>query len=217
MLTPIFFLAAGAVAAIAYLLGSLNCAIIVSRLHAKDDVRSYGSGNAGMTNMLRTYGKGPAILTAAGDFAKSVAAVLLGRLIFRLTGLDQSVPLDAGYIAGLFALVGHLFPLYFGFKGGKGVITTLGVIFLTDPVVFLIIAAVFIPLVFITRIVSICSILGAAAYPLLTWGFHILQSREPLYDTIFAAVVAAIVIFMHRANIVRLLNGTENRFGGKKK
>jgi glycerol-3-phosphate acyltransferase PlsY len=214
--TPTFFLISALIALISYLLGSISCAIIVSRIFAGDDVRKHGSGSAGMTNMLRTYGKGPAVLTGVGDFSKAVIAVLIGRLLFSVTGLAEVVPLDAGYVAGFFTLLGHLFPVYFRFKGGKGVLTTLAVMLMTDPVVFLIIAVIFVPLVFITRIVSLSSVLGAVAYPVLTWGLHVLRGREPLYDTIFAVIIALIIIVMHRANIKRLLSGTENKFGSKK-
>lgn len=215
MFTPTFFLCAAAIAVLSYLLGSINSAIIVSRLCAGDDIRKHGSGNAGMTNMLRTYGKGPAALTALGDFLKAVIAVALGRMIFSLASL--TAPVDPGYLAALFVLLGHLFPLYFGFKGGKGVMTSLGAILMVNPLAFLALAVVFVPLVFITRIVSIGSVLGAAAFPFLTWGIRCLQHREPLYDTICAVVIALIVLVMHRENIARLLKGQERRFGRKQK
>lgn len=213
MLNTTFIVALAVVALVGYLLGSINSAIIVSHFYAGEDVRNHGSGNAGMTNMLRTYGKGPAVLTAAGDFLKAVAAILLGRLVFHLTGVSATgFPLDAGYLAGLFVLLGHMFPVYFKFKGGKGVMSTLGVIFMTNPIGFLILAAVFVPLAFLTRIVSLGSVLGAAAYPIVTWLVRHFQGREPLYDTLCAAVIALLIIYMHRENIRRLLNGTENKF-----
>lgn len=202
-----------AAALLSYLLGSLNFAIIISRLYARDDVRRHGSGNAGMTNILRTYGKGPAIGTALGDFGKAIAAIFISRLLFYLAGITL---LDAGYLAGLFVLLGHLFPLYFRFKGGKGVMTTLGIVLATNPLVFLILAAVFIPLVFIVRIVSLVSILGAVCFPITTWIVQTLLGRDALWDTVCAAVIGLIIIIMHRENIRRLLNGTENRFGTPK-
>ena len=112
-------------AVIAYLLGSINFAIIVSKIYAHDDVRKYGSKNAGMTNILRTYGKLPAFFTLLGDFFKGVLAVVIARTIFSAMGVDA---FDAGYAAGFFALLGHLYPVFFGFKGGKGVLTSLGII-----------------------------------------------------------------------------------------
>lgn len=197
-----------------YLLGSINFAIIISRFYARDDVRRHGSGSAGMTNMLRTYGKLPAALTAAGDFLKTAVAIAISRLLSSRLGVE--IPVDMGYLSGLFVMLGHLFPLYFGFKGGKGVVTTLGVIFCVNPIVFAIIAVIFIPLVFITRIVSLGSVLGAIAYPIITWIVLSVRGEEPLYDTLLASLFGIIVLVMHRDNIKRLLTGTENRFGGKK-
>ena len=124
---------------------------------------------------------------------------------------------DVPLADGVFVLLGHMFPLYFRFKGGKGVMSTLGVILMTNPVGFVILAVIFVPLVLIVRIVSLGSVLGAAAYPLVTWLVRHFQGREPLYDTVCAAVIACMIIYMHRANIVRLLNGTENKFSGKPK
>lgn len=201
------------VAVTSYLLGSCNFAIILTRIFAKDDIRKHGSGNAGMTNVLRTYGKIPAICTALGDFFKAVAAIVLARWLFARAGIQL---VDAGYIAGLFVFLGHLFPLYFRFKGGKGVMTTLGIVCAVNPLVFLIIAIIFVPFVFLTRIVSLASIVGAVAFPVLTYVVLSLQGRPALYDTICALVYAAIIIFMHRQNIKRLLSGTESRFGKTK-
>ena len=119
-------------ALVGYLLGSLSFAIIVSRIYAHDDVRNYGSHNAGMTNVLRVYGLGPAAATLLGDFGKGILAVFLGRLIFETLGVSG---MDAGYIAGLAALLGHLFPLWFGFRGGKGVLTSIGIMMAVNPLV----------------------------------------------------------------------------------
>ena len=199
-----------------YLLGSVNAAIIVSRVRKKgDDVRQHGSGNAGMTNMLRTYGKGPAALTAVVDFLKAAVAIVIARWVANCFGVY--LPVDIGYIAGMGALLGHLFPLYFGFKGGKGVMTALGVVFCVNFLVFVILAAVFLPLVFITRIVSLSSVLGALSYPFVTWGVLTFRGENPLYDSLLAAAIGLLIIIMHKDNIKRLLNGTESRFVGKKK
>lgn len=203
-----------AVAVLSYLLGSFNFAIIISRVFTKGDVREHGSGNAGMTNILRTYGKWPAVGTAAGDFLKAVAAVMLSRMIFSRLGIEA---MDAGYVAGLFVLLGHLFPIYFGFRGGKGVITTLGIVLIINPGVFLVICAIFLPLVFIVKIVSLASVLGAIVFPMLTYLSLRLRGEPAMLDTLFAAVIAVIILIMHRGNIKRLLSGTESRFGGKKK
>ena len=203
-----------AAALIGYLLGSLNTAIIVSRLLKGDDIRRHGSGNAGMTNMLRTYGKGCAALTVIGDFLKPAVAILLSRWAVAYFGVY--LPVDIGYIAGIGAMLGHLFPVYFRFKGGKGAVTALGVMCLVNPPAFAIIALVFIPMIFITRIVSLSSLLGAFFYPFITWGVLFFQGRPILYDSLMAAVIGVLIIVMHKDNIKRLLNGTENRFGSKK-
>lgn len=213
MFDTTFIIALLAVAVVSYLLGSISFAVIVSRVFAKDDVRKHGSGNAGMTNILRTYGKGPAAVTAAGDFAKAIASIFFARWLFNMMGIDA---LDAGNIAGLFVILGHVYPLYFGFKGGKGVMTTLGVILAVNPAVFLIVAIIFIPLVLVTKIVSLGSVLGATAYPVITYVTAYLWHRPAFYSTLFAAVYAVIILIMHRQNIKRLINGTEHKFGSKK-
>ena len=206
-------LAAGLAALAAYLMGSINFAVLVSRIYAKDDVRRHGSGNAGMTNMLRTYGVGPAFFTGVGDFSKGALAVLVGRMIFQQLGVTA---MDGGFVGAAFVLLGHLYPIFFHFKGGKGVLTSCGVILLLNPIVFCILIGVYVPLAFITRIVSLASILGAITFPFATYFVLRFQGRPYVFDTVFAAAAAALVVYMHRGNIKRLLNGTEARFGEKK-
>ena len=169
--------------------------------------------NAGMTNILRTYGKKAAALTLAGDFLKGVAAVLIGRLIFAAMGVTL---FDGAYIGGLFAILGHLYPVYFGFRGGKGILTSIGIIAVINPLVFLGLLIIGLPLIFWTKIVSIGSLAGAVCYPLLTLLVDFFQGSVSWLDFSFSVVIALLVIWMHRANIKRLLNGTENRFGSKK-
>ena len=183
-------------AVVAYLLGSISSAVIVSRIYAHDDVRKYGSKNAGMTNVLRTYGKLPALFTLLGDFFKGVLAVVAGRLIFSVMGVTA---FDAGYLAGFFSLLGHLYPIYFGFKGGKGILTSLGIILVVNPLVFAILLIIFLPVLFVTLIVDMC------------------LRRPVLFDFLFALLFSVIVIWRHRGNIKRLLNGTEPRIGEKKR
>ena len=204
---------------VAYLIGSVNFAIIVSRIIGRDDIRKHGSGSAGMTNMLRTYGTWPAVITAVGDFGKTVLAVVVARVVIGEVGID----LDVGYIAGVFVIVGHMFPLYFRFKGGKGVMSALGVLFSVNPVIFLIVALSAVPLVFITRIVSIASISGALTNAVVTAAWVFLSTESPLLRTInpwvytiCAVVIGALIWIGHRENIVRLYNGTENRLGKMK-
>lgn len=207
-------LAIAIVAVGSYLFGSLNFGIIVSKILAKDDIRSHGSGGAGMTNMLRTYGKGPAALTAVGDFLKAVLSIFLSRILFQRLGITL---LDAGYISGLFVILGHVYPVFFGFRGGKGVMTTLGVIMLVNPLVFLVIVIIFVPLVFITKIVSLASVIGAIVYPAITFAIAKIMHQPVFFSTLFAVAYMAIILIMHRSNIKRLLNGTEYKFGQKNK
>lgn len=196
-----------------YLLGSLSFAVIVSRLLDGDDVRNHGSGNAGMTNILRTYGKKQAALVCVGDFGKGALAVLLARLLFNSAGITF---MDGGYIGGLFVLMGHLFPLYFGFRGGKGVLTSAGIILVLNPVVFVCLIPPIVIFIFITKIVSLGSLLAAVLYPIVTYAVLSLQHRLATFDILFSVFIAILVVWMHRENIKRLLNGTEHRFGQKK-
>lgn len=202
-------------AATAYLLGSISFAVIVSRALTHQDVRNFGSGNAGLTNVVRNFGKLPGILTLLGDFSKGVAAVLAGRLVFgHLAHLD---PQYGACVAGLFVILGHIFPVFFKFKGGKGVLTTAGIALMIDPRVFALAIALFLIIFFFTRIVSVASIIAAAAYPVITFTVNAFSGRSAVVDTALTACIAAILIFMHRANIKRLLNGTEPKFEQKKK
>ena len=200
-------------AAAAYLLGSVSFAIVVSKSLYHQDVRQFGSGNAGMTNILRTYGKKAAALTLAGDFLKGVAAVMISRLIFAAMGVTL---FDGAYVGGLFAILGHLYPVYFGFRGGKGILTSIGIIAVINPLVFLGLLIIGLPLIFLTKIVSVGSLAGAVCYPFLTLLVDFWQGGVSWLDFSFSLVIALLVIWMHRSNIKRLLNGTENRFGSKK-
>lgn len=200
----------------AYLLGSLDFGIIVSKYLYHDDVRGHGSGNAGTTNILRTFGKKAAALALAGDMGKGVLATLLGRaLLGALAGPQYG--LYGAYAAAIAAVCGHLWPVWFGFKGGKGVATAAGAILATQPIVVAALAVVFFALAFTTRIVSLSSIAVAVLYPVFTalWCWHI--QYDVWFPTVCAAGMGALVIWMHRGNIKRLLNGTEYKFGEKKK
>ena len=186
-----------------YLLGSVNCSIILSRLRYRDDIRRHGSGNAGMTNTLRTYGKLPAVLVLLGDGAKGVLAAWLGGLLAGTAG---------AYLAGLFAVVGHMFPLFFRFKGGKGVATAAGVILGSCQPVLLFLLLVFLLVVGGSRYVSLGSVTVAALYPFaMLW-----YTRALGPEVLCALLMAALVIWAHRSNIKRLLSGTENKLGRKK-
>ena len=219
--------AALSVAVISYLLGSLNFAIIVTKIAIGKDIRNFGSGNAGMTNVLRTVGIPAAVFTAIGDLGKGILSALAGEWIFSLA-VEGLVPngilyafLNGGmYVGIIFALLGHLFPVYHNFKGGKGILVCGGAILIMDWRVFAAILILFLIFTLSTKIVSVGSIAATVGYPTFTCIFQCIDKAftptEIVVNTLLAAGVAAVVILMHRENIKRLINGTENRFGKKK-
>lgn len=215
------FLSLVLAAVCAYLLGSINFAIIVTKLFARKDIRDFGSGNAGLTNVLRTLGKGPAAFVLVGDFMKGVLSVIIGKLLFQyLGGVSDGSEwfMLGGYIGAFFAVFGHIFPIFHGFKGGKGILITAGVMLVLNPWVLCIILGTFIVVVVLSRYVSLASISAAVMYPFATLFVELLTARKTLWiDTLLAAVIAGLVIFMHRGNIKRLLSHTESKLGQKKK
>lgn len=206
---------------ISYLLGSCNSAIITVRLLKHEDIREHGSKNAGLTNTLRCYGKIPALITLIGDLSKGIVAVLISRLIFTLIVGENNFDLQTiGYISGIAAIIGHIFPIYYGFKGGKGVLVSSSILIVIDPLTFVIIIPFFLIITLITRYVSVGSISAAVFYPILTFVLHYLVEKVPLnlciIHTCLVSVTSILLIYMHRENIKRLKNGTENKFGKKK-
>ena len=205
----------------AYLLGSIDTGILVSKFLYHDDVRKYGSGAAGMTNMLRTFGKKAAALTAFGDVLKGVLAVCIGRWLFTLMPESTTLsPYLAVYLAAIFAIIGHLKPLYFGFKGGKGVLVAGGAILAIQPILLPFLTAVFLLCLIPTGMVSLGSITMAAAYPVLTLIYGLLKgfaAGDLAVCVVGALIMGGMVIYMHRANIQRIRAGKEYRFGQKHK
>lgn len=185
---------------IPYLIGSINPAIIFSRLFFNDDIREHGSGNAGTTNALRTYGKRMAALILFLDFLKAVIAVIIGSLILP----NQ---MGGGAIAGIFVILGHSFPIYFKFKGGKGVACLAGVVLVLSPISFAILISLFAAIVAMSRFVSLGSIMCVMLLPLIHNAFY---PNKP-WTTIASIVIMLIVIFMHRENIKRLWAGKESK------
>lgn len=186
-----------------YLFGSISFSVLISKLVAKIDVREYGSGNAGFTNVLRTLGAKAAVLTFVGDLLKSVIPALIA---MRLGGPAAS------YITGIACMIGHIFPLFFKFKGGKGIMVSLGMILVFDWRIALILLGIFLIVLALSRYVSLSSMIGICFYPLMVLLFHGVQ-----VDFLITSIVTvAIVIFMHRANIVRLAHHTENKIGAGK-
>lgn len=214
------FLAIVLSALVSYLLGSCNSSILVVRLLKHQDVRDFGSHNAGLTNTLRCFGKGCAALTLIGDLAKGIIAVFLSRGICHWMDVGLMAQQDVhfiGYIAGIFAILGHVFPLYYHFRGGKGVLVGVSVFLGIDPKVFGCLILIFIIVLAISKYVSLGSIIAAVCCPIITFLFQMLQRGDmPMWyvwlNTGLAAVMGAMVIWMHRTNIQRLKNGTENRF-----
>ncbi|MDE6132036.1 MAG: glycerol-3-phosphate 1-O-acyltransferase PlsY [Oscillospiraceae bacterium] len=213
---------AGVISAIiSYLLGSCNSSIIVVRLLKHEDVREHGSKNAGLTNTLRCYGKIPALFTLVGDLAKGVISVLLSILVFHIMIGEGSFDRQTvGYISGIFAILGHIFPIYYGFRGGKGVLVACSILLVIDWQTFVIIIPFFAVVLLISKYVSVASISSAVFYPVLTFLLHYFLQHEPLNNcivhTALVAVTSALLIYMHRTNIQRLKNGTENKFIKKK-
>lgn len=190
---------------ISYLLGSISTSIIVSRIMIHDDIRNHGSGNAGATNTLRTVGKKGALFVVIGDILKTVAAILIARLILEL---DTT----ATYIAGIGTVLGHNFPLYFRFKGGKGIIVSAVAMLFADPLIGSIVAILAIVIMVITRYVSLGSISGAVIFVVLS----LLFKADNLDFIVFAIMLAVLAIYMHKSNIARLISGTENKLSFKK-
>ena len=201
----------------AYLLGSVDTGILVSKFVYHDDVRNHGSGAAGMTNMLRTFGKKAAAMTATGDVLKGVLAVCIGRWLFHMLPADAGVsPYLGVYLAAIFAVLGHLYPLYFGFKGGKGVLVAAGAILAIQPVLLPFLAIIFLVCLIPTGMVSLGSVAMAALYPVLTIIYGSLQgyaAGDMLVCAIGSGFMSGMVIYMHRANIQRIREGKEYRFG----
>ncbi len=206
------------VAIISYLLGSCNFGVIISKSLKKEDIRESGSGNAGTTNMMRTYGKTLGILTIIGDIAKVFVAIWIAfkimsveeiKMIFdRISDNPQCVLKS---FAGLFAVAGHIFPCFFKFKGGKGVATSGGMVIMIDWRIALILFAIFVLTILITRYVSLGSIIMAVLYPVFMGVFY-----KDLGLVIISLVFTVIVVTAHRENIKKLINHTENKIGSKK-
>lgn len=207
-------------AMIAYLIGSINFSILISKKIAGFDVREKGSGNAGTTNVLRTVGKGAALFTLILDILKGVAtiglAILYGNIISKLAHIELSNAILV-QLAGIFVIIGHTYPIYFGFKGGKGVATSLGILLITNYQIGLICLVFAIVLIILTKMVSVGSLSAAILFPVLTLFLAKENFIIPGNYLIYSIMIALIIAFNHRTNIQRILNGTENKISFKKK
>ncbi len=191
---------------VSYLIGSISVGYVIAKVSKGIDIREYGSGNIGTTNILRTLGLAPALLVLFLDMFKGFLAVLLANWLVGTTGIAM--------FSGIAAVLGHNFPIFFSFKGGKGIATSLGVFLGLNPLVFGIITVLGILIILVTRYVSLASIIGAILFPFLLWYFKgdtLLGVRE----IGLSIVLSVMALVSHRGNIQRLLNGTESKIGQK--
>ena len=191
-----------------YLLGSINSAVFLSRVLYHDDVRKHGSGNAGTTNMLRTYGKAAALFTLLGDILKTVLAVTCGSLL-----MGASL---GGWVAALFCMLGHIFPIYSRFKGGKGVLCAATAVAMLSPYAFLCVLLTFIILVSMTKYVSLGSIVGGLMLPLFINMFNNITKTGGI-NGLISVMIALLILWCHRENIKRIQNRTESKLSFRKK
>ena len=208
------------IAIIAYLIGSVNFSIIISKKMAGFDVREKGSGNAGTTNMLRSVGKKAALITLICDILKGVVSIGIAMIIGNIVkNLDRELLLQ---IAGIAVVLGHTFPIFFGFKGGKGVATSLGVLLMSNWQIGLICLVFAIVLMALTRMVSLGSCTAAILFPVLTLFINqnytvLSEGKNGNVYFIYSVILAIIVLYNHRENIKRILSGTENKLSFSKK
>ncbi|MDO4233156.1 MAG: glycerol-3-phosphate 1-O-acyltransferase PlsY [Lautropia sp.] len=202
------FLTQALVLLAAYLIGSVSFAVVVSKMMGLADPHTYGSGNPGATNVLRTGNKKAAALTLAGDVLKGVVAVLLAKALAPTLGLSSTMIM----MVGLAAFIGHLFPVFHGFKGGKGVATAAGVLLAINPIHGLMVLLTWLGVAFITRYSSLAALVAAGMAPIywgLIWGINA--------STLGVLIMSALLIWRHRSNIEKLLSGKESKIGGSKK
>ncbi len=209
-----------AVIIFAYLIGSLNFAVIFTNAFTKKDVRDFGSGNAGTTNVMRSAGFLPGALTFLCDVLKGLIACFAGKLLFEYilaqTGTEFFQGINGAYICGIACMLGHVFPLFFGFKGGKGVATSVGIFAVCCPIAVISGLSVFTVLTLLTKYVSLSSLVATLTVAVLAIVFRV--DNAVVYPQIVCTLLMAVTITLkHSGNIKRLINGTENKIGGKKK
>ena len=192
---------------IAYLLGNISTSYIIAKKMIGVDIRTQGSGNAGSTNVLRTLGKKAGAMTFVGDLLKGVLAVLIAKVIASISGVDVAT---AGYLGVIGVVSGHNWPAFLGFRGGKGVATSLGSMIAINPILALSCFAIFLIIVAITKYVSLGAVVSISLSPIM---MILTKNNKGLLATLFLTIS---VIYTHRENIKRLLNGTERKLGEKK-
>lgn len=208
--------------ALGYLLGSCNFSIIIVKIMTGKDIRELGSKNAGLTNTYRCAGKTCALLTLAGDLLKGVLAVALSMMFATMlkAGLKpDNDTLYIGYIAGISAIMGHIFPLYYGFRGGKGVLVAAASFLMIDPKVFIAIFSIFVVILAISKYVSLASIFASIYCPIAVFCMSFIVENQTIgasiLYTLLSAVMAVTVVWKHKTNIDRLIAGNENKFSFK--
>ena len=205
------------VAIIAYAIGSINFSVIISRKMAGFDLREKGSGNAGTTNVLRTVGTKAALITLICDILKGIVAIVIAYIIGRIVkNVDSAVLVQ---IAGIFVVIGHAFPIFFEFRGGKGVATSLGVLMITNWQIGLICLIFALVIIIVSKMVSMGAIGAEILFPILTLFIkeHYIIPSSGMKYFVFRLIMALIVIFLHRENIKRIKNGNENKLSFKNK
>lgn len=221
METMLYILCFALAAIIPYLICSINSAIIVTKIRSGQDIRELGSGNAGLTNTLRTQGKAAAVFVLIGDILKGVLSIIIVHLVFKIfLGIDtyshESGWSFVNYIAGNFGMLGHVFPIYYGFKGGKGILVTFAAMLAINWAAGVAPFVLFVIIVAITRYVSLGSICAAAFYPFAVLFFSLIQNDSASWINFgLAAIIGVMLIYMHRENIKRLKNHTEKKLGQK--
>lgn len=221
METMMYIVCFALAAIIPYMLCGVNTAIIVTKIKSGKDIRELGSGNAGLTNTLRTQGKLAALFVLIGDILKGVLSIIIVHLIFRyILGIDtyshESGWCWVNYLSGVFAVLGHVFPLYYGFKGGKGILVTFAAMLAINWLAGVIPFVFFVIIVAISRYVSLGSIIAAAVYPFTVLTLSLLQNDSSAWICFaLSGMIGIMLIFMHRENIKRLANHTEKKLGQK--
>ena len=201
----LFYLLCVAWVLFSYFFGSVNFALVLSKYVYHDDIRKYGSGNAGFTNMRRTFGTKAGVLTLLGDFGKTFVGVFVGMLLF---GANTAT------LAGLACVLGHVYPVFYGFKGGKGVLCLATAVLMLSPIALALLLLVFILIVVFTKYVSLGSVVGALLYPLLLNRLFVFFFDYPLdgVQTLISMLLGVFIAFCHRENIKRLMRGEEHKF-----
>ena len=200
-------------AVIAYFCGCFNGAVIVSKYILRDDVRTHGRGNAGLTNFYRTFGGPLTLVVILTDVFKAIVAIWVGMFLFRqMIANEVLVVALSKYWAGLFCLLGHMFPCMFHFKGGKGILSGGAIAIMIDWRIALVVWGGFLILAVLTRYVSLGSCWAGASFPFATWFVY-----HNVLITVLGTVIGCLILYMHRGNIKRLLTGTENKFSLHKK